>query len=38
MISDFGDLSFDLLLNIFIIFILLAKHVNKPDIFKSIIY
>ena len=38
IVLNFRDLSLDLLLNIFIVFILFTKHVNKPDIFELIIY
>ena len=38
IISDFRDLSFDSLTEAFAIFALLANHINKLDIFKSIIY
>ena len=38
IISNFCDLSFDSLIKIFVIFTLFANHINKFNIFESIIY
>ena len=38
IISNFRDLSFNLLIKVFVIFIFFANYVNKLNIFKFIIY